>query len=223
MHDKNKQYSTLPIDVENTYSQKSSSDFVHFDIVYRSGENIQQGSGNIQQRRGSNYFSKHIYCLQKAIDFSCKIFLKNPNNYLDFYDVPKTNDEIKFLSNFDSLEVAFRENHNLNAEVSNEHKKTLMESLNKWLIEIDDTIKHTQEDLPIGNKAIAKILEFKEKFLQIQKKLPPFVEDESEIEGRRDSDFPAPAPATQTSSRDRSSSPVIGVHDSGAGVFPASR
>jgi tetratricopeptide (TPR) repeat protein len=213
MHDKqNKQYSTLntsplPISVENA---TLSPDSVHSDMVYL------ESKENIQQERENNYFSKHIYCLQKAIDFSCKIFLKNPNNRLGLYDVPNTKDEIKFLSNLDSFEVAFRENHNLNAEVSNEHKKTLMESLNKWLSEIDDTIK-----LPIENKATDKILEFKEKLLQIYEKLSPFVEDESKIEGRRDSDLPAPA--TQTSSRDRSSSPGIGVNDSGAGVFLASR
>jgi len=209
MHDKNKQYSTLPIDVENTYRQEFSPDFVHSDMAYRSAENIQQGRGsNIQQGRGSNYFSKHIYCLQKAIDFSCKIFLKNSNNYLDFYDVPNTNDAIKFLSNFDNLEVAFRENHNLNTEVSNEYKKTLIESFDKSLIVM---------------KNIAKFPEFEEKSLQIYKKLLPYVEDESKIQGRRDSDLPAPAPATQTSSRDRSSSPEIEVNDSGAGVFLASR
>jgi tetratricopeptide (TPR) repeat protein len=209
MHDKKiKQYPTLntsplPISVENA---TLSPDSVHSDMVYL------ESKKNIQQERENNYFSKHIYCLQKAIDFSCKIFLKNPNNRLGLlYHVPNREDEIKFLSNLNSFEVAFRENHNLNAEVSNEHKKTLMERLNNWLSEIDDT------------KATDKIPEFKEKFLQIYKKLSPFVEDESKIEGRRDLDLPAPAPANRTSLLASSRSPGIGYYDSGAGVFLAPR
>lgn len=224
MHDKNKQSlastrsfyvknkqslgSPRPIDVQNTYK---GGDFLpalppspeadsSFDCVRPTGENIQQG-------REDNYFSKHINCLQKAIDFSCNIFLKDREKYLDDYDVPNKNDAIKFSSNLNSLDLALRENNNLNAEFSNELRKTLIESLPSSLSSISN--------------AVVKFPELRTKFLGIRDRLSSLVECES----IKDSPYSGLiTPATQISSQALFGSlEIIGYEDNGAGVFSASR
>ena len=148
--------------------------------------------------------------MQKAVHFSCNIFLKDEKKRIDLYDIPNPDDENNFLIICRSIEKAFkeinnlRENHNLNAELGDKYKKTLMDnSLDK--------LKHVSESETVA-KSFPKLVE---KSSLIYERLPPFFKDtKSETPSSKTSPTKIETTSTNTSSRD---------DDNGAGVFPSSR